>query len=134
VFQRLDDGELVRHAIYMEGTGLWGPVSAYIAVDPPGETVLGTTFFGPLETPGLGAEIHEKWFRDQFIGKKVVDESGAAAAVMVAKGKAADVCPDNLEYCVDGIAGSTLTGDGINEMFERCIEYYEPFFTTIRTP
>ena len=47
------DGGVV---IPLRGTGLWGPIWGYMALDPQGN-VLGAVFDHKGETPGLGGEI-----------------------------------------------------------------------------
>ncbi len=131
VFQRMDDGEPVKYAIYMEGKGLWGPIWGYVAIDPGATRILGTTFFAPKETPGLGYEITMDKFEDSFIDKAIV-KGGETEAVDVVKGKAADICSDRLDYCVDGISGSTLTCNGVDAMVEDGLFDYDAFLQTLR--
>ena len=59
------------------------------------------------ETPGLGGEVENPNWRAQFVGKKVLDDSGAPA-LKVMKGSAR---PDDV-YAVDGLSGATLTSKG----------------------
>lgn len=131
VFQRMDDGKPVKYALYMQGKGLWGPISGYVAIDTSATEILGATFFGPKETPGLGYEITGDKFESQFIGKDIVKD-GQTTAVDVVKGKATDVCSDRLEYCVDGISGSTLTCNGVDAMVEDGLFDYDALLQTLR--
>ncbi|MBN2798564.1 MAG: FMN-binding protein [Deltaproteobacteria bacterium] len=131
VFERIDDGQPVRYALYQQGNGLWGPLSGYVAIDTKGTEYLGVTFFAPKETPGLGAEVQESWFEDQFKGKKL----DPAHPVDVVKGKAADLCTgDQLAYCVDGVSGSTLTSNGLDAMIASGLDIYAPFINNLRKP
>lgn len=126
---RRDDGTV---ALPMNGVGLWGPISGYIAVDARAQEITGVTFFAPKETPGLGAEIAEDDFEQQWIGKRIVDDSGRTVPVRVVKGEAAVVCPDDIEHCVDGLSGATITGRGVDEMIRAGLVTYEPYLTRLR--
>ena len=132
VYVRLDEGKVAAIAIPMQGNGLWGPISGYLAVDPGATEVTGATFFAPKETPGLGAEIMETPFEAQWVGKDIVDASKASAPVRVVKGKPSDLCPDDLEHCVEGVSGATITSRGVDEMVARSIEWYDGYLTAIR--
>lgn len=109
------------------GKGLWDVIWGCIAIEDDMNTIAGVSFDHKAETPGLGAEIKDNaaWVR-QFAGKKIY-EGNMYKSVYVRKGGARD---ENFE--VDGISGATITGDGVTEMLERGIKYYEPFFKTIK--
>lgn len=132
VYARMDGEQVGAFAIPMDGVGLWGPINGYLAIEPNGETVMGATFFAPKETPGLGYEITMPVFTEQFPGKKLVD-GGKPRPIRVIKGKAADVCPGAEEFCVDGISGSTLTCNGVDDMLVEALEVYEPYLAKVRS-
>ena len=52
----------------MAGTGLWGPVWGFVALEDDYETVYGAAFDHKAETPGLGAEINTDSFEVPFKG------------------------------------------------------------------
>ncbi len=117
LYKRVDDGSAVgAWALPLQGKGLWGPLSGYLALSPDGSTVIGSTFFAPKETPGLGAEIQEPAFEDAWKGKKVMD-SGKPSAIAVTKPGLAQG-----DHAVDGISGATITSRGVDEMVEVGIE------------
>ncbi|MBX2796618.1 MAG: NADH:ubiquinone reductase (Na(+)-transporting) subunit C [Myxococcales bacterium] len=127
VYVRMDKGSVAGVAIPMDGNGLWGPLSGYLALDPAGEKVTGATFFAPKETPGLGAEIMELPFKSQFKDKRVVDDAGKSKTIRVVKGQ----CTEKTAYCVDGVSGATITSRGVDEMVAEALEWYDPY---LRTP
>lgn len=129
VYSRTDTGQV---AIPMYGQGLWGPISGFIALDAQATTVTGTTFFAPKETPGLGAEIMEPKFEDQWEGKTVVGPGGETTPIDVVKGQASVLCPDRLEHCVDGLSGATITARGVDVMVEKGLAMYDPYLTRLR--
>ena len=132
VYVRQDGTKAASYAIPLYGVGLWGPLSGYLALDPRAEKVTGATFFAPKETPGLGAEIQEPKFKDQFLGKRIVTEKGEPKPIKVVKGQAANLCPDSIDYCVDGVSGATITSRGVDDMITDAIAAYDPYLKRIR--
>lgn len=116
------------YVVPMMGTGLWGPVWGYLAIDEDGSTVKGAIFDHKTETPGLGAEIKEAGFQVPFKGKQIFNAAGEFEGIKVVKGGAA---PDDL-HGVDGISGGTITSNGVTEMIVRTLKIYEPFFQEMR--
>lgn len=119
------------YIIPISGFGLWGPIYGYLALEPDGDTVIGTTWEAPAETPGLGAVITEPWWQAQFAGKKVFREGAtdlqtAPLGISVVKGKVSDVFGDSpkAESAVDGISGATLTGDGVSAAIKADLSQY----------
>lgn len=130
VYLRRDGDQIGAYAIPMEGKGLWGPVSGYLAIAPDGVTVSGVTFFAPKETPGLGYEIVNEPFTSQWVGKKIWD--GEPEPIRVVK-NAERVCEGEVEHCVDGVSGATITGNGVDDMVAEAIEIYNPYLQRVRT-
>lgn len=100
--------------VRFEGPGLWGQVKGFLALESDMRTIRGLTFYHHEETPGLGGEISADWFREQFIGKSIVDASGKGGIVIRMGGNLA-----NNE--VDGITGATMTCDKVQEMINKVI-------------
>lgn len=111
------------------GTGLWGPIWGFLAIDKSdGKTIVGTFFDHKTETPGLGAEIKEKSFQKQWEDKKIYDNSGNFKPIKVVKGGA----DPNNKHGVDAISGGTITSNGVTEMVQRTLLIYKPYFDQIR--
>lgn len=115
------------YIIPARGKGLWGPIWGYIALEGDMNTIHGASFGHKGETPGLGAEINTKEFQQQFVGKKILDESGNFVSVRVIKGGAA---PQDL-HGVDAVSGGTITSNGVTEMLHRTLDSYLPYFKTM---
>ncbi len=109
------------YIIPMRGKGLWGPIWGYIALKGDLNTVSGAIFDHKSETPGLGAEISTPFFMDQFVDKKILDESGDFVSIQVMKGNASG------DYQVDGISGGTITSVGVQDMIDDCMRSYITF-------
>ena len=108
----------------LQGKGLWGPIWGYISFQPDMSTVYGATFSHAKETPGLGAEIAEDFFQEQFKGKQIFDESEKFVSIQVMKGGAGKGNP----HAVDAISGGTITSKALQAMLLNCLGNYETYF------
>lgn len=99
-------GEVESVAVAFDGPGLWGPIKGFLALGPDAETIKGLTFYEQEETPGLGGEISSLWFREQFEGKKIVDDAGNVGIIIKSGG------PSAINK-VDAITGATMTCDKV---------------------
>lgn len=110
------EGE-TKYVIPVVGSGLWGPIWGYIAVNDDKESIYGAKFDHKTETPGLGAEIKQSFYYDQYVGEKI---SGGIKSVKDGSGKD----PGK----VDGITGGTITSKGVEEMVNRTLGVYVKYF------
>ena len=123
------DGQLSSYIIPVSGKGLWSTIYGYLALEPDGSTVKGITFYQHGETPGLGGEIEKEWFTSSFEGKKIRNENGELVSITVIKGKVEEkIEAEKQSYYVDGISGSTLTGNGVTKFLKSDLLKYEPYF------
>jgi Na+-transporting NADH:ubiquinone oxidoreductase subunit C len=113
--------------IPVRGKGLWGPIWGYMALEQDMNTVHGISFGHKSETPGLGAEIETEKFRQQFTGKKIMDETGNFVSVKVIKGGA----EAGNTHEVDAVSGATVTSNGVSEMLQRTLKSYIPYFKSV---
>lgn len=143
--ETLDDEAVIKDlkkvygfVIPVSGFGLWAPIYGYIALEPNGDKVIGTTWYEMGETPGLGANITEAWWQNQFFGKMIFhmpasgkpDYKSADIGIIVVKGKVSDVYGSSpkAKSAVDGISGATLTGDGVTAAYQDSLTPYRNFF------
>jgi Na+-transporting NADH:ubiquinone oxidoreductase subunit C len=120
------DDQPVAYILPVASRGLWGTILGYMAIQNDGQTIAGFSVYSHNETPGLGGEIEKPWFQQNFVGKKIVDASGAFTPVIIAKGKAADSVPaERQANAVDGISGATLTGKYLTGGLEDVLIRYE---------
>ncbi len=124
-----DNGDTL-YILSLYGKGLWGPVWGNISLKNDRKTVAGVTFGHKGETPGLGAEISEQPFQDQFKEKLIFDEKNVLTSVSVVKGGVKNSTTVKLEHGVDAISGGTITSNGTNDMLKDCLHIYEPFLKT----
>jgi len=131
IYQRMDNGLITGYAIPIEGKGLWGTMYGYFAIEPDAVTVKGITFYRHKETPGLGGEVDKEWFKNNFIGKRLVDNDGKLVSIEVIKGFVSEKDPEAYRK-VDGISGATITGKGVTSFLKKDLDKYEPYFKKIR--
>jgi Na+-transporting NADH:ubiquinone oxidoreductase subunit C len=112
------------YVIPLFGAGLWKEIWGYIALDDDKNTIVGASFDHAGETAGLGAEINQSWYEDQYIGKTIFDENNNFVSVKAVKGgaKSGDM------HGVDAISGGTITSDGVTNMVTERLENYLPYF------
>ena len=143
----------------VSGYGLWSTLHGFLALEADGDTIYGLQFYEHRETPGLGGEVDNPKWRDQWRGKRLgegsgdpdptyqanglpgsasaeLDRSAGAAGyprLSVIKGRVGDDDPD-AAYKVDGLSGATLTSRGVSNMirFWTGREGYRPFLERIR--
>jgi len=78
------DGETY-YIVPMRGKGLWDAIWGFMSLNEE-FVVQGVYFDHKAETPGLGANIKERFFMDDFEGEHILDESGNFEGITVAKG------------------------------------------------
>lgn len=129
------------YVIPINGMGLWDAIYGYLAIKPDGNTVIGISWYDQKETPGLGANIAEPEWQSQFPGKHIFQESPggktdfktASLGITVVKGKVSEVLgtsPKALS-AVDGMAGATLTGNGVSDAYKNVLAAYRPFLIKV---
>ncbi len=110
VYEVVREGEVDALVLPFEGVGLWSTMYGFVALSADLSTVRGITFYEHAETAGLGALISEPEWRALWVGRRVFDEEWEPS-LRVIKGQART--PEEAPYEVDGLAGATLTGNGV---------------------
>ena len=119
------------YIVPIRGKGLWDAVWAYVAMDE-NMVVQGAYFDHQGETAGLGANIKQRFFMDDFIGEHLLDESGNFVGINVSKSNGDPLNNDKTDNEVDAIAGATITGDGVSAMLRSDLRLYVPYFKTLK--
>ena len=114
----------------IRGKGLWDAIWAYVSVDE-NMIIRGIYFDHKAETPGLGANIKQRFFMDDFIGESLLDSQGNFKGVTVSKTNLDPKNEDKYDNEVDAIAGSTITGDGVTAMIISDLSLYQPYFNSL---
>ena len=125
------DGETL-YVIPIYGKGLWDAIWGYVSVDKD-LVVQGVYFDHKGETPGLGANIKERYFMDDFYGEHLLTENDVFKGITVAKGNADPTNENKTDNEVDALAGATITGNGVTAMIKSDLRLYLPYFKTLKT-
>ncbi|HZJ94558.1 MAG TPA: Na(+)-translocating NADH-quinone reductase subunit C [Thiopseudomonas sp.] len=111
-----DNGQLDTLIVPVRGYGLWSTLHGFIAVKGDLNTVAGFGFYEHGETPGLGGEIDNPNWRQLWLGKHLFDNNDKVA-IRVVKGNV-DESSANAVHQVDGLAGATLTSNGVTHLVQ----------------
>lgn len=135
--------KVIGYVIPVNGMGLWDAIYGYLAIEPNGNDIIGISWYDQKETPGLGANISEPEWQSQFPGKHIFQESAngktdfntSPLGITVVKGKVKEVLANSPKAlsAVDGMAGATLTGNGVTNAYRDVLAAYRPFLLRIHT-
>jgi Na+-transporting NADH:ubiquinone oxidoreductase subunit C len=131
LFKGEQDGKIV-YVAPIRGKGLWDAIWGYVALDKD-MVVRGTFFDHAGETPGLGSNIKQRYFMDDFYGEKLLTDAGVFKGIAVAKGNNDPKNEIKDDYEVDALAGATITGDGVSAMIKKDLKLYLPYFNNLKT-
>jgi Na+-transporting NADH:ubiquinone oxidoreductase subunit C len=113
------------------GKGLWDDIWGFVGMDE--NMVIQSAYFDhKAETPGLGANIKERFFMDDFVGEHLLDDNGNFTGITVAKGNADPRNDRKEDNKVDAIAGATITGDGVTAMIKSDLALYKSYFDQLK--
>lgn len=98
----------------VRGYGLWSTLHGFMALGSDLKTVTGFGFYQHAETAGLGGEVDNPKWLQQWPGKRVFDEQGAVAVELVKGG--VDTSQPKAIHQVDALAGATLTSRGVQNL------------------
>lgn len=129
VFVGEKDGKTF-YIVPMYGKGLWDAIWGFIALDEK-MVVQGVYFDHKGETPGLGANIKQRYFMDDFTGESIL-KGTQYSGIMVAKGNNDPLNNTKDDNEVDALAGATITGNGVSAMIKETVNLYKDYLQTIR--
>ncbi|MFT6929549.1 MAG: Na+-transporting NADH:ubiquinone oxidoreductase subunit C [Sediminicola sp.] len=118
------------YIIPMYGKGLWDAIWGFVSLDE-NLIVQGVYFDHKGETPGLGANIKQRYFMDDFKGESILDGT-EYAGIKVAKGNNDPINNTKDDNEVDALAGATITGNGVSDMIKESVNLYKSYLETIR--
>ena len=128
------EGEQLKTVILpVHGAGLWATMYGFLALASDGKTITGLTFYQHGETPGLGDKIEDPDWQAQFVNKLAFDDQGKPRITLV-KGSVNTSSPDAV-YQVDGIAGATLTANGVTHLLQFWLgqQGFGPYLEVLRS-
>lgn len=137
-----EEKKVIGYVIPVNGMGLWDAIYGYLAIETNGNIVIGISWYDQKETPGLGANIAEADWQSQFPDKHLFQESPngqtdfntAPLGITVVKGKVKEILGNSPKAlsAVDGMAGATLTGNGVTNAYRDVLAAYRPFLLRIQ--
>ena len=110
-------GKLEQVVLPIYGKGLWSTMYGFVALDDDLKTINGLTYYEHGETPGLGGEVDNPKWKQQWHGKQVWRGAPADATLAIGVAKGSPTV-DNLPYMVDGLSGATITSRGVDNMIK----------------
>jgi Na+-transporting NADH:ubiquinone oxidoreductase subunit C len=110
------DGRLSQIVLPIYGKGLWSTLYGYLALDADLDHIQGLTFYEHGETPGLGGEVDNPDWKQQWVGKRAFDDEGKIR-IQVLRGQVDDDQPEAIHQ-VDGLAGATITARGVSNLVQ----------------
>ncbi len=110
-------GNLEQVVLPIYGKGLWSTMYGFVALDDDLKTINGLTYYEHGETPGLGGEVDNPKWKQQWHGKQVWRGAPADATLAIGVAKGSPTV-DNLPYMVDGLSGATITSRGVDNMIK----------------
>lgn len=117
------------YVVPVRGKGLWDAIWGFVAMDNT-MTIQGVYFDHKGETPGLGSEIKQRFFMDDFVGESFLN-GDTFGTIAVAKGNNDPKNIDKTDQEVDALAGATITGDGLTVMLKKDVKMYVSYFKTL---
>ncbi len=102
-------GNCAGHVVKASGQGYADKIDLLLALDSPGNNIIGLFILDQKETPGLGNRIVEKLWRSQFIGKS------SDVPLVVIKGKSVN------KNEIDAISGATISSRSVTDIINSTI-------------
>lgn len=127
------DGKLDTLILPVRGYGLWSTLYGFLAIKGDLNTVVGLGFYQHAETPGLGGEVDNPKWRALWPGKKLFADTTGDLSLQIIKGSV-DPQAAKAAYQVDGLAGATLTSNGVNHLLHFWLgeNGFGPFIAKLR--
>ena len=126
------DGQIDQIVLPIRGKGLWSTLYGFLSLEADTRTARGLQYYQHGETPGLGGEVDNPAWKNQWKGKMLLDEN-FRPIIDVVKGS---VVPGNprAHSQVDGLSGATITSDGVERMLKYWLgeHGFAPFLKRIR--
>ncbi len=119
-----------RLVLPVHGYGLWSTLYGFIALEGDINTVVGLGFYEHAETPGLGGEVDNLRWKALWSGKQVYAPDSGQPLLALTKG----VAGADEVYKVDGLAGATLTSNGVTNLIQFWLgeHGFAPFLTNLK--
>lgn len=122
-----EQGKLESIILPVSGKGLWSTLYGYLALESDKNRVRGIQFYKHGETPGLGGEVENPEWTAAWKGKCIRDDNGKIISVTVKKGKVDESIAREKRHYVDGLAGATITSNGVSKFVLRDLMAFQTY-------
>ncbi|XKH00494.1 Na(+)-translocating NADH-quinone reductase subunit C [Marinobacter nauticus] len=133
IYTLSENGELTRVVLPVHGYGLWSTLYGFMSLEGDLNTIEGLGFYSHAETPGLGGEVDNPRWKQQWVGKELYAEDPTEPQIRLVKG---GVSADtrNKEHKVDALSGATLTSRGVEQLVNYWMgdRGFAPFLKNLR--
>jgi len=128
-----ENDQIKQVVLPIHGYGLWSTLYGFISFESDLNTIGGLQFYAHAETPGLGGEVDNPKWREQWKGKKAFDNQGNVKIRLI-RGFV-DNTQDGAEHQVDGLSGATLTANGVTNLVQYWLgdHGFGPYIHKMRT-
>ncbi|WP_092009228.1 Na(+)-translocating NADH-quinone reductase subunit C [Marinobacter daqiaonensis] len=110
-----ENGEIQRVVLPIHGYGLWSTLYGFISLEGDLNTIEGLGFYAHAETPGLGGEVDNPRWKQQWVGKELYGQDKTEPEIRLVKG-GVDANTRDREHKVDALSGATLTSRGVEQL------------------
>lgn len=133
IYTLSENDELVRVVLPIHGYGLWSTLYGFISLEGDANTIEGLGFYAHAETPGLGGEVDNPRWKQQWVGKELYGEDTTEPQIRLVKGGVSSNASDR-EHKVDALSGATLTSRGVEQLVNYWLgeRGYAPFLNKLR--
>jgi len=133
IYTLSENGELTRVVLPVHGYGLWSTLYGFMSLEGDLNTIEGLGFYSHAETPGLGGEVDNPRWKQQWVGKELYAENPTEPQIRLVKG---GVSADarNKEHKIDALSGATLTSRGVQQLVNYWMgdRGFAPFLKNLR--
>ena len=116
----------------IKGKGLWSTLYGFLSLEADTRTVRGLGYYQHGETPGLGGEVDNPRWKNQWRGKVLFDDD-FRLIIDVLKGPVPPNSP-HADSQIDGLSGATITSHGVELMLRYWLgeDGFAPFLKRMR--
>ncbi|MBN7769553.1 Na(+)-translocating NADH-quinone reductase subunit C [Marinobacter daepoensis] len=115
VYTLTENDQLVRVVLPVHGYGLWSTLYGFVSLEGDLNTIEGLGFYAHAETPGLGGEVDNPRWKQQWVGKELYNEDPTEPQIRLVKGGVSADTKDK-EHKIDSLSGATLTSRGVEQL------------------
>jgi len=111
-----EDDRVDKYVLPIYGNGLWSTLHGFLALKSDAREIQGITFYQHGETPGLGGEVDNPRWKQEWNGKRAFDDQGNVI-IEVMKGQV-DAGSPTADHQIDGLSGATITTRGVSNLVQ----------------